>query len=78
MRGEMVASSEPSWIDELRGGAIATEAANDEGDSSDSESSAVSGLLELRRKYRRSEGTTAPEDNRWVAALAAQLRAGDA
>lgn len=78
MRGEAAAASEPSWIDELRGGAIATEAANDEGDSPDAESSAVSGLLELRRKYGRSERTSAPEDNRWVAALAAQLRAGDA
>lgn len=76
MRGEAAAASEPSWIDELRGGSIATEAANDEGDSPDAESSAVSGLMELRRKYRRSEA--APEDNRWVAALAAQLRTGDA
>ena len=79
MRREAPMISEPSWIEELRGGpANTTDAANDDGDSSDSESSAVSGLLELRRRYRSDAGEETPEDNRWVAALAAQLRAGDA
>jgi len=79
MGREAAIKSEPSWIDELRGGpSAATEAANDEGETPDAESSAVSGLLELRRKYRSTDQRAEPEDSRWVAALAAQLRAGDA
>ncbi|MEM6994271.1 MAG: flagellar biosynthetic protein FliO [Myxococcota bacterium] len=79
-RGDMKIAAEPAWLDELRGEA----AANDDGDPPDAESSAVTGLLELRRRgaMRRSavvdEGAPGDDEDRWVEALAAQLRAGDA
>lgn len=78
-RGDMGIAAEPAWINELRGEA----AANDDGDSTDAESSAVTGLLELRRRGRKNRaasdgGPSGADEDRWVEALAAQLRTGDA
>ncbi|MBL4687862.1 MAG: flagellar biosynthetic protein FliO [Nannocystaceae bacterium] len=77
-RGDMAIAAEPAWINDLRG----ETAANDDGESADAESSAVTGLLELRRRGRSRAGRdgqpSGADEDRWVEALAAQLRAGDA
>lgn len=66
--------AEPAWLDELRG----NPPANDDADFNDAESSAVTGLLELRRGGKRAANGGGQDDQRWVEALAAQLRAEEA